>query len=159
MTGDRCFLPYYGQKRVRKVELRRGSVLSGFKRGRPLADRSQARTAYRPPLLMAGFLHLALPCCSGRTRFLIAGYDRIVPATHMDQAVCDEQPPPWRNPAPEKRWCRRSVRATITDPWLAASRVQTPTGSPGRRPGYNNTGGDGRSPSRLAGSCPDPFTG
>ena len=47
-------------------------------------------------------------------------------------------PPPWRNPAPEKRWCRRSVRAKITDPWLAACRVQSPTGSPGRRPGYNN---------------------
>jgi hypothetical protein len=49
---------------------------------------------------------------SDRTRFLIAGYDRVVPATHMDQAMCDELPPPWRNPAPEKRWCRRSVRVT-----------------------------------------------
>src|SRR5574340_668877 len=40
----------------------------------------------------------------------------------MDQAVCDELPPPWRNPAPEKRWYRRSVRAKITDPWLAFPR-------------------------------------
>jgi hypothetical protein len=41
---------------------------------------------------------------------------------NMDQAVCDELPPPWRNPASEKPWCRRSVRSMITDPWLAFPR-------------------------------------
>jgi hypothetical protein len=60
----------------------------------------------------------------------------------MDQAVCDERPPPWRNPAPEKRWCRRSVRAKITDPWLAACRVQSPTADDqGAHPGAERTGG------------------
>jgi hypothetical protein len=44
--------------------------------------------AFPARLLMAGFSCLA--CClavSGRTRFFDAGYDRVVPVTHMDQAV------------------------------------------------------------------------
>lgn len=91
---------------------------------------------------MAGFLlhHRPASCLavSGRTRFLDAGYDRVVPVTHMDQAVCDELPPPWRNPAPEKRWCRRGVRAKITDPWLAFPRP-VPNWLTRQTTRYNNT--------------------
>ena len=34
--------------------------------------------------------------CPGRTRFLVCGYDRVAPATHMDQAVMMLVVPPWR---------------------------------------------------------------
>ena len=75
------------------------SLISAFyKWGHPLADRNQARTLSRPPFFDGGFsLHDRAASClavSGRTRFLDAGYDRVVPVTHMDQAVCDELPPP-----------------------------------------------------------------
>lgn len=61
-----------------------------------------------------------------------------MPVTHVDQAVSGILALPWRKLAPEKRWCRQGVRAVVTDLWLAHVSVQSPTGSPGRRPEYNN---------------------
>lgn len=93
---------------------------------------------------MAGFSCLA--CClavSGRTRFLDAGYDRVVPVTHMDQAACDELLPPWRNP-PQRNLGTAAVSGQRSqDPWLAFPRP-IPNWLTRRTTRYNNTGGDGR---------------
>jgi hypothetical protein len=61
----------------------------------------------------------------------------------MDQAVCDELLAPWRNPTPEKPWCRRSVRVKITDPWLAFPRP-VPNWLTRQTTRRNKGGGDGK---------------
>jgi len=132
--------------------------------GHPLADRSQARTPYRPSFFDGGF---SLYCCPALllqiepvSSMLAATESRLSPIWIKRRAMNCHRPggiPPQRNLGTAKVSGQssqiRGSRHAASNPQLAH-----PADDPVQQH-TNYTGGDDRPPLRHTGSSPDPIAG